>query len=100
MSRGLGRIQRRVLELLEAQPDRRAMVLDLVAEIYNTKPATPAQVNAVNRALHGLRKAGKARRFGWREWVLGPEPPLDELVARMGQPIGRWLQARLDKIKE
>jgi hypothetical protein len=91
MSKGPGKIQRRALALMGAQPDRWATAWQLAAEIYATEAAddhwryvTAAQVNSVSRALHSLSKAGKVHRCGWRgqapddrygrrQWRLGPD---------------------------
>lgn len=80
MSRGLGRIQRRVLELCKHHRDDgcvstfmfAALIYDVKSDINGMHWVTGAQLSAVRRALAGLRKQGKIRlastargHFGW-----------------------------------
>jgi len=87
MSRGLGRLQRRLLELFEQDPGAYSTALDLAVILYDVKPnndgmrlVTSAQHSAVNRALIGLYKRGKIRRDGFRSngrqgWTLNNGTP-------------------------
>src|SRR5262245_22888575 len=100
MSKGLGRIQRRVLELCERHKDDGCLTASMFAAlVYEIKPdsngmhwVTGAQLSAVRRALAGLSRLGKIRRaatfkdgFGW-ELSNGHEdkPSLRQLAAQLG----------------
>jgi hypothetical protein len=71
MSRGLGWLQRTVLQILEAQ-DRRMDTFEITATTYsveqdadgNRRWGTDAQHTAVRRALRRLAKQGKAVKLG------------------------------------
>jgi hypothetical protein len=72
MSRGLGRIQRDVLTLIEGSTESLDTYV-ITRLVYGIKPdetgchlLTEAQIVAVRRALRGLAKAGKIARFGRR----------------------------------
>jgi hypothetical protein len=55
MNRGLGRIERAILNLIENEGDVHGAE-DLAIEIYNSFPPTRAQTNAVVRAAHALAR--------------------------------------------
>src|SRR5262245_35813877 len=83
MSKGLGHLQRRILDLLERHPTGAANVFQLAIYAYNIKPGpdgvglvTLAQLSAIRRALAGLYKLRKVSRYGYhkghrRLWGLG-----------------------------
>ena len=87
MSRGPGRVQRRLLELFEKDPGAYGTALDLAVILYDVKPdndgmrlVTDAQHSAVRRALMALYKRGKIRRDGFRSngrqgWTLNNGTP-------------------------
>jgi hypothetical protein len=102
MSRGPGKVQRRVLAVFEAHPERELEPFQLAGEVYEVpvteglspsgelmpmRLLTRAQVSAVRRALLALAKAGKLvrcgfgcgwehhRRAGRQYWKLGSEEP-------------------------
>ena len=61
MSRGPGRVQRKIVKLLEAQPDRRLSRRDIDAVLVEEDGHDPSNVR---RALRGLRRV---RRVGLDE---------------------------------
>jgi hypothetical protein len=54
MSRGLGSVQRRLVTLIENQPGKLWTIESLAGEVYSHKVVTPAQREAVRRALARL----------------------------------------------
>jgi len=87
MSRGLGRLQRRLLEIFERDPGAYGTPLDLAVVVYDVQPddhglyvVDGAQASAVRRALISLYKRGKIRRDGFRSngrqgWTLNNGAP-------------------------
>ena len=55
MNRGLGRIERAILNLIENEGDVHGAE-DLAIEIYNSFPPTRAQTGSVLRAAHALAR--------------------------------------------
>jgi hypothetical protein len=71
MSRGPGKLQSRLLEILATTEDQPLDTFLLAAGIYKPEPdpqgrilLTTAQIKAVHRALRSLLKAGKIEEFG------------------------------------
>jgi len=73
MSRGLGRIERAILNVIENEGDVHGAE-DLAIQIYNSFPPTRAQTSSVLRAAHALARkqpekiaviSGKARDSFW-----------------------------------
>ena len=73
MNRGLGRIERAILNLIENEGDVHGAE-DLAIEIYNSFPPTRAQTGSVLRAAHALARelpakiaviSGKGRDSLW-----------------------------------
>ena len=73
MNRGLGRIERAILNLIENEGDVHGAE-DLAIEIYNCFPPTRAQTGSVLRAAHALARkqpdkiaeiSGKGRDSFW-----------------------------------
>jgi hypothetical protein len=56
MSRGFGQVQRQILVVLEAVPDRLS-IAEIAAAVFG-QPPTPAQIDSVRRAIRGLHDAG------------------------------------------
>ncbi len=84
MSRGLGRIEKRCLEVLEeqdARTDQKAMgTTTIAANVYGVEKLTAAQHASIRRALGGLAKKGHVSRTGrWHldyseHWILTQKP--------------------------
>lgn len=74
MSRGLGALQRRVLAVLEHNPDHITFSLVIAGLAFDTESVSPAQVVATRRALRGLVARGLAAqasggfRYGQHAW--------------------------------
>jgi hypothetical protein len=79
MSRGYGRIQRRIIEVFEKLPDKLIGTSTLVCLVHDRSvealykqempfPFDKSEVTAVRRALRGLVKDGKIKCWGrgWR----------------------------------
>ena len=73
MKRGLGRIERAILNLIENEGDVHGPE-DLAIEIYNSFPPTRAQTSSILRAAHALARkqpdknamiTGKGRDCFW-----------------------------------
>jgi hypothetical protein len=58
MSKGLGKTQRTIRDLLLAQPDKAWPVEDIAAEVYGVDGVEKKHLTAVGRALNGLAGAG------------------------------------------
>jgi hypothetical protein len=90
MSRGLGIIQRRIVKLLEAQPDRRLNRREIDAVLVGEEGHDPSNVR---RALRGLRRTRRVGLYeGWSlddSLVTLPSPPRpmsdDEVFALLAQ---------------
>lgn len=85
MSRGLGRLQRKILRYLQDHP--RTAISYLAADLYGTWPSqlSHAQLTSARRAVAGLKKAGlivEGQRYGWwtrqKELLLTPVAPPPE----------------------
>lgn len=68
MSRGLGRVERRVLELLEGCEQLPAA--QITSMIAGTAEPTPALAASVRRALGSLRQKGRLVQVEGRNWTL------------------------------
>lgn len=68
MSRGLGRVERRVLELLEGYEELPAAQITSI--IAGTAEPTPALAASVRRALGSLRQKGRLVQVEGRNWML------------------------------
>lgn len=77
MSRGLGRVQRCIVEAFESQPTRRFTVDELAALAYSGETIQRKHKEAVRRALKRLQpelglhkyRAGFLRVSGWRHVI-------------------------------
>lgn len=73
MSRGSGTVQRKIIEALKAEPDRRFTIEELAVAAYPGRPIEKAQKDAVRRALIGVEpivgvarsRVGERGRRGW-----------------------------------
>jgi hypothetical protein len=76
MSRGLGAVQRRILEILSAEDglidtlEIAGRVFDCAADAHGVVLISPAQAVSVRRACRGLVEAGKIADLG-RHWHNG-----------------------------
>ena len=90
MSRGPGIVQRKILELLERQPDRRLNRRDIDAVLVEEEGHDPSNVR---RALRGLRRTRRVGLYEGRSLddsrVILPSPPMpmsdDEIFALLAQ---------------
>jgi hypothetical protein len=90
MSRGPGLLQRKILELLEAQPDRRLNRHEIDAVLVVEEGHDPSNVR---RALRGLRRTRRVGLYEGRSLddslVTLPSPPMpmsdDEVFALLAQ---------------
>src|SRR5688500_5689487 len=75
MSRGPGRVQRKIVELLETQPDRRLNRREIDAVLVVEEGHDPSNVR---RALRGLRRTRRVGLFEGRS--------LDDSVVSLPEP--------------
>jgi hypothetical protein len=73
MSRGLGKVQRSILALIEARPGEAFVVRDLVQAIDGSAKPTRPQIDAIVRALKmrlpGEWRSGYVQGGGGRRWL-------------------------------
>ena len=77
MSRGLGSIQRAVLEVVDAHPE--GLAVDAIASQIHGRKRTPAQLESVRRAIRTLYASGLVERT--TRWDRRPRKSLKRFVS-------------------
>jgi hypothetical protein len=90
VSRGPGRAQRKILKLLEAQPDRSLSRRDIDAVLVDEDGHDPSNVRRAIRGLQRMRRVGLAKGRSLDDSLLTlPSPPRpvsdDEVFALLAQ---------------
>jgi len=67
MSRGPGKVQRRVLDLFAAKPDWMPDSIELAARVFDKNPISDSEHVSVRRALRALVQSGVVVDMG-RHW--------------------------------
>jgi hypothetical protein len=77
MSRGLGNVQRAVLDIVDANPD--GLAVEIIAKHVHGRSPTPAQLESVRRAVRTLYARGLVERTS--RWDTRPRKSLRRFVA-------------------